>query len=64
MKGLTFLSIDLFKSFKISSEAFSLILTFDSPFLNLAGASLVSLISTLLRQAIAELIAVHLKRVS
>ena len=38
-------------------------MTFDSAFLNFAGASPVSAMSTLFRQAIAQLIAVRLNRV-
>ena len=60
MIGFTFFSIDLLKSFKILSEAFSPILTLAKLFLNLAGASPVNARSTLFRQAIAEFIAVRL----
>ena len=60
MVGFTFFSIDLFKSFKKNSEAFSPILTLVKTFLNLTGASPVNARSTLFRQAIAEFMAVHL----
>ena len=60
MIGLIFFSIDLFKSLKNSSGTLSFRLTLDKPFLNLAGANPVRAMSALLRQAIAELIAVRL----
>ena len=61
--GLTFLVTDLFKSSSIWLVGFSPKGTFFIPFLNLSGAMLAIELSTLLKQPIAELIAVYLNLV-